>query len=118
MFLVKFSCPLCGQEHSCEIYLTLIASNEDEMMGKAVQTLNRDDVKVNTLAPFMKEYHQQEEDYLQRATAYARQGVRYLSRAAAKHTTVAKRKCTTEVMGDGSDLGVGWIRGPWGRGPW
>ena len=29
-----------------------------------------------------------------------------LSRAAAKHTTVAKRKCTTGVMGDGSDLGV------------
>ena len=31
---------------------------------------------------------------------------RRMSRAAAKHTTVAKRKCTTGVMGDGSDLGV------------
>ena len=77
LFLVQFSCPLCGQEHSCEIYLTLVASNEDEMMEKALETLNRDDVKVNTLAPFMKEYHQQEEDYLQRATAYAKQEVRY-----------------------------------------
>ena len=47
------------------------------MMEKALETLNRDDVKLNTLAPFMKEYHQQEEDYLQRATAYAREGVRY-----------------------------------------
>ena len=59
------------------IYLTLIASNENEMMQKALQTLNRDDVKLNTLAPFMKEYHQQEEDYLQRATAYAKQEIRY-----------------------------------------
>ena len=40
-----------------------------------------------------------------------------LSRAAAKHTTVAKRKCTTGVMGDGSDLGVGGLRGPWAEGP-
>ena len=77
MFVVQYSCPLCGQEHSCEIYLTLIASNENEMMQKALQTLNRDDVKLNTLAPFMKEYHQQEEDYLQRATAYAKQEIRY-----------------------------------------
>ena len=23
LFLIHFSCPLCGQEHSCEIYLTL-----------------------------------------------------------------------------------------------
>ena len=40
-----------------------------------------------------------------------------MSRAAAKHTTVAKRKCTTGVMGDGSDLGVGGLRGPWAAGP-
>ena len=32
---------------------------------------------MNSLAPFMKEYHQREGDYLQRATAYAREGVRY-----------------------------------------
>ena len=42
----------------------------------------------------------------------------YLSRAAAKHTTVAKRKCTTGVMGDGSDLGVSGGTGTVGRGPW
>ena len=41
-----------------------------------------------------------------------------LSRAAAKHTTVAKRKCTTGVMGDGSDLGVNGGTGTVGRGPW
>ena len=41
-----------------------------------------------------------------------------MSRAAAKHTTVAKRKCTTGVMGDGSDLGVGGGTGTVGRGPW
>ena len=41
-----------------------------------------------------------------------------LSRAAAKHTTVAKRKCTTGVMGDGSDLGVSGGTGTVGRGPW
>ena len=47
------------------------------MMEKALQTLSRDDVKVNSLAPFAKEYHQQEGDYLERAMAYARQGVRH-----------------------------------------
>ena len=77
LFLVHFSCPLCGQEHSCEMYLTLVTQNEDEMMEMAVQTFNRDDVKVNSLAPFMKEYHEREGDYLQRATAYAKQEVRY-----------------------------------------
>ena len=65
LFLVHFSCPLCGQEHACEIYLTLQAKNEDEMMEKALQTLSREDVKVNSLAPFAKEYHQQEGDSLE-----------------------------------------------------
>ena len=41
-----------------------------------------------------------------------------VSRAAAKHTTVAKRKCTTGVMGAGSDLGVSGGTGTVGRGPW
>ena len=41
-----------------------------------------------------------------------------MSRAAAKHTTVAKRKGTTGVMGDGSDLGVSGGTGTVGRGPW
>ena len=77
LFLVHFSCPLCGQEHSCEIYLTLVAQDEDEMMERALETLGRDDVRVNSLAPFMKEYHQRAGDYLERATAYARQGIRY-----------------------------------------
>ena len=54
LFLVEFSCPLCGQKHSGEIYLTLVARAEDEMMEKAVQTLNRDDVKVKTLAPLSR----------------------------------------------------------------
>ena len=77
LFLIDFSCPLCGQEHSCEIYLTLVAQNEDEMMERALETLGRDEIKVNSLAPFMKEYHQQAGDYLERAKAYARQGIRY-----------------------------------------
>ena len=77
LFVVHFSCPLCGQEHSCEIYLTLEARDEEEMMQKALQTLNRDDVKVKSLASFMKEYHQKEGDYLQRARAYANHQVRY-----------------------------------------
>lgn len=77
LFLVKFSCPLCGQDHSCEIYLTLIAPDEDKMMEKAVEILNRDDVMVRSLAPFAKEYHQREGDYLERAMAYARHGVRF-----------------------------------------
>ena len=34
------------------------------------------------------------------------------------HTTVAKRKCTTGVMGDGSDLGVSGGTGTVGRRPW
>ena len=54
LFLVKFSCPLCGQDHSCEIYLTLIAPDEDKMMEKAVEILNRDDVMVRSLAPFAR----------------------------------------------------------------
>ena len=77
LFLVHFSCPLCGQEHSCELYLTLVATTEDEMMERALETLSRDDVKVNSLAPFMKEYHQKAGDYLERATGYARQGIRH-----------------------------------------
>ena len=77
LFLVRFICPLCGQEHGCEIYLTLKAQNEDEMMETALQTLNRDDVKVKSLAPFAKEHHQQNGDYLERAVAYARHGVRH-----------------------------------------
>ena len=66
LFLVHFSCPLCGQEHSCEMYLTLVARNEAEMMERALETLARDDIKVNSLAPFMKEYHQRAGDYLGR----------------------------------------------------
>ena len=77
LFVVHFSCPLCAQEHSCEIYLTLEARNEDEMMEKALQTLNRDDVEVKSLAPFIKEFHQREGDYLQRAMDYANHQVRY-----------------------------------------
>ena len=77
LFLVDFICPLCGQEHSCELYLTLVAQNEDEMMERALKTLARDDIKVNSLAPFMKEYHQRAGDYLERATGYARRGIRY-----------------------------------------
>ena len=77
LFLVEFNCPLCGQEHSCELYLTLEAQNEDQMMKRALETLERDDVKVNSLAPFMKEYHQRAGDYLERATGYARRGIRY-----------------------------------------
>ena len=72
LFLIDFSCPLCGQEHSCEIYLTLVARDEDEMMEKALETLSRNDVKVNSLAPFMREYHQRAGDYLERATGYTR----------------------------------------------
>ena len=34
-----------------------------------------------------------------------------MSRAAAKHTTVAERKCTTEIMADDSDFGVGVATG-------
>ena len=52
LFLVHFSCPLCGEEHSCELYLTLVAQNEDELMGRALETLGRDDIRVNSLAPF------------------------------------------------------------------
>ena len=77
LFLVHFSCPLCGEEHSCELYLTLEARNEDELMARALETLGRDDVKVNSLAPFMKEYHQRAGDYPERATGYARRGIRY-----------------------------------------
>ena len=77
LFLVHFSCPLCGQKHSCEIYLTLVAQNEAEMMERALETLGRDDIKVNSLAPFAREYHQRVGDYLERATGYARQGIRH-----------------------------------------
>ena len=77
LFLVHFSCPLCGQEHSCEIYLTLVAQNEAELMERALETLGRDDVRVNSLAPFAREYHQQAGDYLERATGYAKQGIRH-----------------------------------------
>ena len=84
LFLIHFSCPLCGEEHSCEIYLTLVAQDEDEMMERALETLGRDDVKVNSLAPFMKEFHQRAGDYLERAgdylertTGYPRQGIRH-----------------------------------------
>ncbi len=42
-----------------------------------MEILNRDDVMVRSLAPFAKEYHQREGDYLERAMAYARHGVRF-----------------------------------------
>ena len=77
LFLIHFSCPLCGEEHSCELYLTLVAQNEDELMERALETLGRDDIKVNSLAPFMKEYHLRAGDYLERATGYAKQGIRH-----------------------------------------
>ena len=77
LFVIHFSCPLCGEEHSCEIYLTLVAKNEDEMMERALETLGRDDIKANSLAPFMKEYHLRAGDYQERATAYAREGARH-----------------------------------------
>ena len=41
-----------------------------------------------------------------------------VSRAAAKHTTVAERKCTTEIMADDTDIGVGVATGTVGRRPW
>ena len=34
-----------------------------------------------------------------------------MSRATAKHTTVAKRKCTTGVMGDGGTTALIWALG-------
>ena len=77
LFLVHFSCPLCSQEHSCELYLTLVAQNEDELMERALETLRRDDVKMNSLAPFAKECHQRAGDYLERVNGYARQGIRH-----------------------------------------
>ena len=55
LLLVHFSCPLCGQGHSCDLYLTILARNENEMLERALETLALDDVKVNSLAPFMKE---------------------------------------------------------------
>ena len=42
----------------------------------------------------------------------------HVSRAAAKHTTVAERKCTTGVMPEGADLGVGVATGTVVGGPW
>ena len=41
-----------------------------------------------------------------------------MSRAAAKHTTAAKRKCTTGVIGDCPDLGVSVGTRTVGRRPW
>ena len=41
-----------------------------------------------------------------------------VSRAAAKHTTVAERKYTTEIMADDTDFGVGVATGTVGRRPW
>ena len=41
-----------------------------------------------------------------------------VSRAAAKHTTVAERKCTTGVMPEGADLGVGVATGTVVGGRW
>ena len=41
-----------------------------------------------------------------------------VSRAAAKHTTVAERKCITGVMPEGADLGVGVATGTVVGGPW
>ena len=34
LFLVHFSCPLCGEEHSCEIYLTLEIWPETPILPK------------------------------------------------------------------------------------
>ena len=50
--------------------------------------------------------------------AYQWVPLQLVSRAAAKHTTVAKRKCTTGVMADDSDFGVGVATGTVGRRPW
>ena len=44
------------------------------MMERALETLGRDDIKVNSLAPFAREYHQRAGDYLERATGYAQAG--------------------------------------------
>ena len=47
--------------------------------------------------------------------------MRGMSRSAAKHTTVAvdvQRKCTTEIMADDTDFGVGVATGTVGRRPW
>ena len=77
LFIVSFNCPLCGEEHTCELYMTLQAQNEEEMMEKVIQTLNRDDVKVRSLAPFAKTHHQQEGDYLERAQAYVKREARH-----------------------------------------
>ena len=41
-----------------------------------------------------------------------------VSRAVAKQTTVAERKCTTEIMADDTDIGVGVATGTVGRRPW
>ena len=54
-----------------------MAQNEDEMMSKALETMEQDDIKVNSLTPFMREYHQQAGDYLEKAVGYARQGIRH-----------------------------------------
>ena len=57
--------------------MTPVARNEAELMERALETPGRDDIKVNSLAPFAREHHQRAEDYLERATGYARQGIRH-----------------------------------------
>lgn len=77
LFLVDFSCPLCGNEHGCQVYLTLATSDEEHAMQLAVNTLNNDDVKLKTLTPFLKEFHLKQGDYLRLARNYVSHQARF-----------------------------------------
>ena len=57
--------------------LRLLGVARNPANGFPARLLGRDDIKVNSLAPFAREYHQRAGDYLERATGYARQGIRH-----------------------------------------
>ena len=52
--------------------MTPVARNEAELMKKTLETMGWDDIKVNSLAPFAREYHQRARDCLERAIGHAK----------------------------------------------
>ena len=77
LFVFHFTCPLCGLVHINDLYLTIRASNQDEMIENALQTLERDQLKIKILTPFPREYHPAEGEYLELTKAYTTQGKRH-----------------------------------------
>ena len=63
LFVVAYSCPLCGEEHDAEIYVAHTTSSLDELHAHARACMRQEEVAVPLLAQHMFLLHNDRGDY-------------------------------------------------------